>query len=193
MAAPNSTRVWVAASSPIVRAGLTAILLAHGAIQPVDRSNDADVLLIDLAEGDTPKEVDWRAHPTVVLSDGTPVELLRMGYAAVLPRDSGPAELTAAVIAAAAGLIVIDRATFSSLGAFERAPFAGKPIQPLTPREIEVLRLLADGLANKEIAGKLNISDHTAKFHVAAILEKLNAASRAEAVAIGMRTGMILL
>ena len=150
------------------------------------------VLLIDLAEGDTPKEVDWRAHPTVVLSDGTPVELLRMGYAAVLPRDCGPAELTAAVIAAA-GLIVIDRATFGSLGAFERVPFSGKPVQPLTPREIAVLRLLADGLANKEIAGKLNISDHTAKFHVAAILEKMNAASRAEAVAIGMRTGLILL
>ena len=56
-----------------------------------------------------------------------------------------------------------------------------------------MLRLLADGLANKEIAGKLNISDHTAKFHVAAILEKMNAASRAEAVAIGMRTGLILL
>ena len=72
-------------------------------------------------------------------------------------------------------------------------PFSGKPVQPLTPREIEVLRLLADGLANKEIAGKLNISDHTAKFHVAAILEKMNAASRAEAVAIGMRTGLILL
>lgn len=187
------TRVWVAATSPIVRAGLTAILLAHGALEPVERPNDAEVLLIDLAEGDTPKEVDWRAHPTVVLSDGTPVKLLRMDYAAVLPRDCGPAELTAAVIAAAAGLIVIDRATFGSLGAFERVPFSGKPVQPLTPREIEVLRLLADGLANKEIAGKLNISDHTAKFHVAAILEKMNAASRAEAVAIGMRTGLILL
>jgi NarL family two-component system response regulator YdfI len=186
-------RVWVAATSPIVRAGLTAILLAHGALVAVDRSADADVLVIDLDEGDTPKEVDWRAHPTVVLSEGTPVELLRMGYAAVLPRDVGPSELTAAVIAAAAGLVVIDRATFNSLGAFERAPFVGKPVQSLTPREVEVLRLLADGLANKEIAGRLNISDHTAKFHVAAILEKLNAASRAEAVAIGMRSGLILL
>ncbi|MBY0502278.1 MAG: LuxR C-terminal-related transcriptional regulator [Bryobacteraceae bacterium] len=68
-----------------------------------------------------------------------------------------------------------------------------KPNAALTPREVEVLRPLADGLANKEIAGKLNISDHTAKFHVAAILEKMNAASRAEAVAIGMRTGLILL
>ncbi len=183
----------MSAASPIVRAGLTAILLAHGALTPVDRSTDAEVLLIDLEEGDTPKEVDWRAHPTVVLSDGAPSELLRMGYAAVLPRDSGPAELTAAVIAAAAGLVVIDRATFNTLGMLERLPVPGKPVQPLTPREVEVLRLLADGLANKEIAGRLNISDHTAKFHVAAILEKLNAASRAEAVAIGMRSGLILL
>jgi DNA-binding CsgD family transcriptional regulator len=65
--------------------------------------------------------------------------------------------------------------------------------EPLTPREREVLRLLASGLGNKEIAAKLKISEHTAKFHVASILGKLGAASRAEAVSIGMRNGLILL
>ena len=62
---------------------------------------------------------------------------------------------------------------------------------PLTPREREVLHLLAAGLGNKEIAGRLAISDHTAKFHVSQILAKLNAASRAEAVSIAMRRGLV--
>lgn len=62
---------------------------------------------------------------------------------------------------------------------------------PLTPREREVLHLLAAGLGNKEIAGRLAISDHTAKFHVSQILAKLNAVSRAEAVSIAMRRGLV--
>src|SRR5262249_58606029 len=66
-------------------------------------------------------------------------------------------------------------------------------VEPLTARELDVLRLLALGLANKQIAVRLKISDHTVKFHVAAILGKLGAASRTEAVAIGIRTGLILL
>jgi DNA-binding NarL/FixJ family response regulator len=66
-------------------------------------------------------------------------------------------------------------------------------LEPLTPREQEVLRMLALGLANRQIASRLNISEHTIKFHVAAILGKLGAASRTEAVAIGIRHGLILL
>jgi DNA-binding NarL/FixJ family response regulator len=65
--------------------------------------------------------------------------------------------------------------------------------EPLTRREREVLQMLAAGLANKEIAARLNISDHTAKFHVAAILGKLGAATRTEAVALGIRRGLVLL
>ncbi|MEI9971658.1 MAG: LuxR C-terminal-related transcriptional regulator [Ignavibacteriota bacterium] len=63
----------------------------------------------------------------------------------------------------------------------------------LTARELEVLRMMAEGAANKTIAWKLGISDHTVKFHVASILGKLNAASRTEAVTIGVRKGLILL
>ena len=63
----------------------------------------------------------------------------------------------------------------------------------LTPRELEVLRMMADGAANKIIAWKLGVSEHTAKFHVASILAKLGAASRTEAVTIGIRKGMVLL
>jgi DNA-binding CsgD family transcriptional regulator len=64
---------------------------------------------------------------------------------------------------------------------------------PLTPRELEVLRMLAEGAANKTIAWKLEISEHTAKFHVASILAKLNAGTRTEAVTQGVRRGLILL
>jgi DNA-binding NarL/FixJ family response regulator len=65
--------------------------------------------------------------------------------------------------------------------------------EPLTPREKEVLQMLASGLANKEIASRLAISEHTVKFHVASILGKFGAGSRTEAVAIGIRSGLVLL
>jgi DNA-binding NarL/FixJ family response regulator len=65
--------------------------------------------------------------------------------------------------------------------------------EPLTRREREVIQMLASGLGNKEIAARLNISDHTVKFHVASILGKLGAASRTEAVSLGIRRGLVLL
>ena len=65
--------------------------------------------------------------------------------------------------------------------------------EPLTPREVEVLRMLAEGDANKAIAWKLGISEHTVKFHVSSIMSKLGAASRTEAVATGIRQGLVML
>jgi DNA-binding NarL/FixJ family response regulator len=66
-------------------------------------------------------------------------------------------------------------------------------VEELTPREVEVLRLLADGLGNKEVALRLGISDHTVQFHISSILAKLGAGSRTEAVTLGIRRGLILL
>ena len=66
-------------------------------------------------------------------------------------------------------------------------------VEPLTPREMEVLQLLAQGLANKAIAERLGISDHTAKFHVNAILGKLDAESRTEAIVQAVRLGLVIL
>jgi len=84
----------------------------------------------------------------------------------------------------AASAVLMESSTFSS----------PKPPQVLlTPREIEVLRLLADGESNKRIAHKLGISDHTVKFHVASILSKLNAGTRTEAVTLGVRMGLVYL
>ena len=74
-----------------------------------------------------------------------------------------------------------------------RKGWARRPLEPLTPREREVLELLAHGLSNRQIAERLGISEHTAKFHVAAISGKLGAASRTEAVSRGVRRGLITL
>jgi DNA-binding CsgD family transcriptional regulator len=75
----------------------------------------------------------------------------------------------------------------------EGAGGAVAPASPLTPREVEVLGMLAEGLGNKQIAARLGISEHTVKFHVASIFTKLHASSRTEAVTIGARAGVILL
>jgi DNA-binding NarL/FixJ family response regulator len=113
----------------------------------------------------------------------------------VLPNEVSTYQLAAALQAAAAGLVVVHPTEIPA--AFPVATPASQPLaelpEPLTRREREVLQMLAAGLANKEIAARLNISDHTAKFHVAAILGKLGASTRTEAVALGIRRGLVLL
>ena len=96
-------------------------------------------------------------------------------------------------MAAANELVVLTEQQASAWVRGSRSAHAddGLEVEALTRRELQVLRMLADGLGNKEIAGQLNISDHTAKFHVAQILAKLHASSRTEAVAIGMRRGFV--
>jgi len=118
---------------------------------------------------------------------------------AALPRNISATEMIAAIEAVAAGLYVFHPANAELLpGArseeTDAAPEGAVPLaEPLTPREIEVLQLLAGGLGNKEIAAQLNISEHTAKFHVASIMGKLGAASRTEAVTRGIRHGLVMI
>jgi DNA-binding NarL/FixJ family response regulator len=138
------------------------------------------------------------ALPTVVLvdeptSDWT-AHALRSGVKAILPRDSGMDEILPAIQAAYAGLVLLDPEVTQNLAARIRSPngFMAAP-EDLTPREIEVLRMLAEGQGNREMASRLGISDHTVKFHVSSILEKLGADTRTEAVTIGIRMGVILL
>jgi NarL family two-component system response regulator YdfI len=121
-------------------------------------------------------------------------QALRLGVRGILPPSPEPQQLAAALEAVVRELVVLNSETGSPVrSAASRAAPPDELTEPLTPREREVLRLLASGLGNKEIAAKLKISEHTAKFHVASILGKLGAASRAEAVSIGMRNGLILL
>ena len=121
-----------------------------------------------------------------------------LGFGA-LRRDATADEIVAAVTAVAGGLIALDRRVAADLLisperatlAAERLPGTGD--ETLTARELEVLQLLAQGLPNKLIAQRLHISEHTAKFHVSAIMTKLNAASRTEAVTVAARRGLLIL
>lgn len=116
----------------------------------------------------------------------------------VVPTDGSRAELRAAVAAVARGFAVLPAALAARLlPPAATSPPAGPPpaaaVEPLIPREREVLDLLAQGLTNRGIAARLGISEHTAKFHVAAVCGKLGAATRAEAVSRGLRRGLITL
>lgn len=107
-------------------------------------------------------------------------------------QDVTAEQIIAAVHAAAAGLHVVP---VEEGAAFIPRPHTHEPVEeivePLTPREMDVLEMLAEGLSNKMIAHRLSISDHTAKFHVNSILAKLNAGTRTEAVTRGIRLGLI--
>jgi DNA-binding NarL/FixJ family response regulator len=157
----------------------------------------SDASLEDLFESLQESGAAREARTILLLPDASPdaaSQALRLGVRGILPASPGPQQLAAALEAVVQELVVYNSEMSSPL---RRAASRGAPAdeltEPLTPREREVLRLLASGLGNKEIAAKLKISEHTAKFHVASILGKLGAASRAEAVSIGMRNGLILL
>ena len=211
-------RVFIVAASPLARAGLQNLLTARGveivaAVGSVDSVGDqlsdveVNALLVD-ASGEQPETLlavladsDLASDiPIVVLADHLPpgwsAEALRAGVRAVLPGDISPDQLIAAVHAAAAGLLVLHPTEVDAVFPAP-APASSQPLtelaEPLTRREREVLQMLASGLGNKEIAARLAISDHTVKFHVASILGKLGAASRTEAVALGIRRGLVLL
>jgi len=156
-----------------------------------------------------PNASDWNAGgwsaagvPVILLVDnpGRRIsEALPAGVRAVLPRNITSTEIAAAIEAVAAGLYVFHPSDIDSIPALrppqsETVPELGEPIvEHLTPREIEVLQLLSAGLGNKEIAARLNISEHTAKFHVASIMGKLGAATRTEAVTLGIRHGLVMI
>lgn len=129
--------------------------------------------------------------PTLALvrDEEAALELLRAGALGVLLRSALGERLLAALRAVASGLGVFDPALLRTLLAGRAAPQDGL----LTPREVEVLSLMAEGLSNKLIADRLRISEHTAKFHVNAILNKLDAETRTEAVVSAARRGLLML
>ena len=145
-------------------------------------------------------EEDARAPAVVLLANGadraTARRAFRMGVHALLPLDADAATVLAAVHAARAGLLALPRALGHELVTAAAVPddaLAADAGPPLTAREREVLALLAQGLANKAIAPRLGISEHTVKAHVAAIYDKRHATNRAEAVVAAARRGLVML
>jgi DNA-binding NarL/FixJ family response regulator len=176
-------RVCIDTASAVTRAGLESLLDASGALELVGSVADADVVLCD----EFPEDHE-RAIPSVVLSDApfTP-RLLSRGVHAVLALEAPLDQIVAALCAAAAGLVALPADVFPRVIPESDA----EPAEALTPRETETLEMVAEGLSNKQIAARLNISDHTAKFHVNSILNKLGAGTRTEAVMRGIRRGWI--
>ena len=133
---------------------------------------------------------DLPAETWLAVADGAgQLEALRAGAAGVVPIDVRSAGLAAAVKAVRAGYSVLPRALLRELV----PPVSSASGPTLTPREVSVLQLLSEGSTNKMIARSLDISVHTAKFHVASILTKLDATTRTDAVAQGVRQGVLML
>jgi len=198
------TRLMIAAPSAVVRAGLEALVASNPALEMAGSFPDLasvealrpDVVLAAVSPADLSPATNGRV-PAYVLLTGEEqpawtAEAVRLGVRALLPRDASAAGILAAVEAAAAGMAVIAPGDLEALLRAGPQPLAASETT-LTPREMEVLRLIAEGDANKQIAWKLRISEHTVKFHVASIFAKLNAGTRTEAVTQGVRRGLILL
>jgi DNA-binding NarL/FixJ family response regulator len=114
---------------------------------------------------------------------------LHEGAAGYLLKDAGPGEIAAALHAAARGEVFLDAAVARRLAQEIRAPRSG--LRALTTREREILRLVAEGRSNKEIAAKLVISERTARTHVSNLLGKLGLASRTQAALLAIREGLV--
>jgi DNA-binding NarL/FixJ family response regulator len=202
-------RVFVAARTGAERLALRTRLDGPGiAIVGEGATPDAappaaDLVVVGdatLLRGAVGAPAEARGRSVVVLADDDgPARMLRglalRGWAIVPPEAAG-LELRTAAVAAAHGFTVVPAGLAARLlsppgGAAE--PTLPEAPEPLTPREREVLELLAEGLTNRQIAGRLGISEHTAKFHVASVTGKLGASSRTEAVSRGVRRGLITL
>jgi two-component system nitrate/nitrite response regulator NarL len=201
-------RVVVVSEDPLVRSGLVTLLagqagiLVEAQINPDELpasagASGSEIALWDVGSG-SPSGLDHLAETgprglrvlAILADEGQAAEALGAGARGVVLRDVEPARLAAAVHAVAEGLMVLDGAAASAV-LRPRSP-AAATVEHLTPREQEVLQLLAQGLSNKLIAARLGITDHTVKFHVNAILGKLGAQSRTEALALAARLGLVL-
>lgn len=222
VATPSRERlvVGIVAAYPSMRAGLGALVqsdpnLTASAIAPaalaaasglpaLGQISDADVILID--SGDLPADTLsnlvslGRTEDVPLLwlgSEGLPENAISTRYAGgIIAQDADADAVVAAIHAVHEGLYVIDPAV-SQLDVTAQGPGQAEDregaISTLSPREREVLDLVAAGMPNKAIARALGISDHTVKFHVSSVLNKLDAGSRTEAVTIATRQGILSL
>src|SRR5438552_19136440 len=213
MSAPD-LRVLIVSTNPLARGGLAAMLEGMPRVKTVGSGIAAeaaslagqlqpDVVLLDAGEGEL-EELDAIARlasaqpglPIVALASdqGALAQALAFGASALLPVGIDAETLAAALLASAKGLATISRRDLAILLPEEERidPLVKAPTETLTPRELEVLQLMARGLTNRQIARRLQISEHTVKFHAGAVLGKLSARSRAEAVARAIGLGWIL-
>jgi DNA-binding NarL/FixJ family response regulator len=212
----DDTRVLVTADDPLARAGLATLLAAQpgcevvGQVSPSDLAEmidvyRPDVVLWDLGWEQSSESLsrlrdDIEAIHTVaavvVLSPDTAAStaIWNAGAKGILLRNIEPLRMAAALHASAHGLVILDPALAPVvIPEAAHSPLDNIDGEELTTREIEVLNLLAEGLPNKGIALQLHISEHTVKFHINALMTKLGAQSRTDAVVRATRRGLLIL
>jgi two-component system nitrate/nitrite response regulator NarL len=206
----TSIRIAVASSAPLVRAGLVSGLGAHEGFEvvlaaaslPALRDADhggAEVVIVDAGDAADPSTDDAFNSDGpcfVILADADDERIGEwlIDGCSVLPKEASIEAISGAVQAARAGLVATPSAFAAEALRYERTGErrgAARGADVLTPRERQVLVEMSHGLGNREIGGALGISAHTAKFHVAQIIAKLDAQSRAHAVAKAMRAGLV--
>ncbi len=210
------TTIAIYSADPVLRCSLEQLLRGDPAMTVVGVADNPSAMLrlidqnhVDAVLADSPPReqlADWRNRQAdtafVVLIDGysdeDSLDALHAGARGILPRSAERNEIAVAVKAVTNGLAVLPRELLPTLlnGGSEADELLDSNDAfrtRLTPRELEVLAAMADGASNKAIARRLGISFHTAKFHVAAILDKLNADSRTEAVMRAAQLGLVML
>ena len=201
LAGSDRFRVVVVSADAFARSGL-ALALACEVVEQLGDDGD----LAGVVARDRPDAVLWDLGtgllarrrlvgvdvPVVVLAtdEEQASAAIAVGARGAVDRAADAERILPALKAVATGMVVVDEA-FAGL-VRTRDP-ADSPVEALTPRENEVLQLLAEGMSNKQIAVVLDISDHTAKFHVNAILGKLGADNRTEAVVRAAKQGLLVL
>jgi len=187
---PQLGRVLLVTSDPLVRAGLAGLLAGSGTVVSVEPGARVDAVAWDTTSA-PPPPLGPGAPPVLALVQGEQDAraALSAGAAGAVLRSADGATLRAALLAVSRGLVVTEHG-FTSL---RPAPEARPVAAAFTPREREVLALLARGLSNRDIAEALEISAHTAKFHVNSILQKLGVERRTEAVVRAARMGLVTL
>ncbi len=209
---PPFSTILIASPSAIVREGVKALLQPEADLYWVGdvssgeellaRTRDlrVDLLLLDLdllddSAEDVLARLRQEAPETKIVAladtwhDARIVGALRGGVNGFIARRSSAADIGQAMRAAQSGTLVLHPSATDLLLHELQSPTT--PLENLSARELDVLRLLARGLPNKLIAQQLVISEHTVKFHIRSILDKLNAANRTEAVRIGIERGLI--
>jgi two-component system nitrate/nitrite response regulator NarL len=202
-------QLLLVADDPLARAGLTALLAGQTGVMVAGQTGSGDLpaalraFLPDVVVWDLGWEparlldalsgfVDADATPVIALlaTSSAAGAVRAAGARGLLARDVDGAQIAAAAAAVAQGLLVFGERLVALP---EAAAEAAALVEPLSARELDVLRRMAEGLSNKQIARDLTISEHTVKFHVNAVLGKLGAQSRTEAVVRATRAGLILL
>jgi DNA-binding NarL/FixJ family response regulator len=194
--------VGVISADSLARSGLRGLLgdfpevrVVHEAATMVGVPFGVDLAVVDIGqfEGGAVAEFALDQPVLVLVADANSARsAIEGGATGALLRDGDSGRLRSALHAVVAGLVVVDDAFAAELFDGQRGR-QEELEEPLTPREQEVLMLIADGLSNREIGAQLGIAERTAKFHVASLNAKLEVRSRAEAVARAVRIGLLRL